>query len=253
MNPKIVGIAAAAIVVVAVIAVVAFLLVGRSSHGSAANKPAPASTAASPPPPVMASTLDALFPSPAQINTAMGATGITVTKTQEQMENTSASVHGSACVFAGARRIRRTMPAAGGVPFADRDWKMPPTSRRTSIWFYTYVVLFPSAGQAAAFFTASSQQRWPACSNRQYTAAAAENQSTTITWDVGPVSNTDGTLSLTKTQERTNGWACQRALAVRNNVVIDVSACSFNLADSAVKITNQIAAKVPKGVTVAGA
>jgi hypothetical protein len=40
------------------------------------------------------------------------------------------------------------------------------------------------------------------------------------------------------------GWACGRALAQRNNVVIDVNTCSANPADSAVNIANQIAAKV---------
>jgi PknH-like extracellular domain len=59
--------------------------------------------------------------------------------------------------------------------------------------------------------------------------------------------NTNGTLSATATQQNANapGWGCGRALAARNNVVIDVTTCSANPADSAVTIANQIAAKVP--------
>jgi hypothetical protein len=64
---------------------------------------------------------------------------------------------------------------------------------------------------------------------------------------VGPISNTNSTLSTTATQQNANapGWACGRALAHRNNVLIDVNTCSANPADSAVNIANQIAAKVP--------
>jgi hypothetical protein len=61
------------------------------------------------------------------------------------------------------------------------------------------------------------------------------------------MSSTDGMLSTIATQENANtpGWACGRALTVRNNVVVDVNTCSAAPADSAVNIANQIAAKVP--------
>ena len=100
------------------------------------------------------------------------------------------------------------------------------------------VVSFPSAAGAAEFFTASSQ-RWPACSNQTYTYK-------TETWTTGPVSNNNGVLSATKTQEGQGGWACQRALTVANNVAVDVDSCSYNPDDSGVTIAHQIAAKVAK-------
>ena len=101
------------------------------------------------------------------------------------------------------------------------------------------MVLFPSAQQADAFFTTSAQQ-WPAC--HQYTHIWPKTQ-----WTVGAISNTNGTLSTTATQQNANSpsGGCGRALASRNNVVIDVTTCSANPADSAVTIANQIAAKVP--------
>jgi hypothetical protein len=104
------------------------------------------------------------------------------------------------------------------------------------------VVLFSSAHDAGAFFTASAQ-RWPACANRQFTVTQAGQPIRVLS--VGPVSNTNGTLSATKTYEGSNRWICQRALTVANNVAIDVSACSANPTDSAVNIAHQIAAKVP--------
>jgi hypothetical protein len=68
-------------------------------------------------------------------------------------------------------------------------------------------------------------------------------------WSVGPVSNTNGTLSATSTEvsppPAVPGWACQRALTVIDNVAIDTNTCSDSVSDSAVKIAHQIAAKVP--------
>ena len=88
------------------------------------------------------------------------------------------------------------------------------------------------------FFDASAQQ-WPAC--RQYTHTQSESQ-----WSVGQISNANGTLSTTATQLNAGapGWGCERALAIRNNVVIDVNTCSANAAGSALKIAEQIAANV---------
>jgi PknH-like extracellular domain len=47
------------------------------------------------------------------------------------------------------------------------------------------------------------------------------------------------------TKRQTPGGGCGRALAARNNVIIDVNTCSADPSDSAVNIADQIAAKVP--------
>jgi hypothetical protein len=52
-------------------------------------------------------------------------------------------------------------------------------------------------------------------------------------------------LSIHRPQEGGNGWNCQRALTVRNNVAVDVMACSSGQGDFAVNIARQIANKVP--------
>jgi hypothetical protein len=106
------------------------------------------------------------------------------------------------------------------------------------------VVLFPSARNAGAFFTASAQ-RWAACANRQLTYTKPGQPDGV--WTVGAVSNTNGILSATKTLEGGNGRSCQRALTVANNAVIDVIACSYTQSDATagVNIAHQIAAKVP--------
>jgi hypothetical protein len=106
-------------------------------------------------------------------------------------------------------------------------------------------VLFPSARDADAFFTASAQQ-WAACSNRQYTRTAGGGETYQLE-AVGPVSNTNGTLTVTKTtvSPSLTGWHCQRVLTVANNVAIDVQVCSYAQYGAAADIARQIAAKVP--------
>jgi len=39
---------------------------------------------------------------------------------------------------------------------------------------------------------------------------------------------------------------CQRALTARNNVIVDVGSCSFNLDKKGVDLLKAIAAKIPR-------
>jgi PknH-like extracellular domain len=114
------------------------------------------------------------------------------------------------------------------------------------------VVLFPSAQQATAFFTASAQ-RWQACSNGSFVHTMSGGREV---WDVGPISNTNGVLSTAArisleiydrpTSQEGAGLTAQRAMTVRNNVVIDVLTDSSSANDpAAVNVATQIAAKVP--------
>jgi serine/threonine-protein kinase len=183
--------------------------------------------------------LEGLLLSPADINAAMGASGMTVAGGINVMDDDSAAMPDKDCRFADGPAEEPAYVGSGWT--AVRGGAVQEPGHVTHFVGMT-VVSFPSAGDAAAFFTASAR-RWPACSNRQYTYSEAGNPD--VVWTVGPVTNTNGTLSTTKTQEGANGWACQRALTARNNVAIDVNACSYSLSDSAVNIVHQIAAKVP--------
>jgi hypothetical protein len=112
------------------------------------------------------------------------------------------------------------------------------------------VVLFPSAQQANAFFTASAQH-WSGCANRK-DDVAGDADSPQVHWQVGPVSNSNGVLSATWSMTasrngQTISGTCQRALTTRNNVVIDTAACKQDdPGNAAVNIANQIAGKVDK-------
>lgn len=187
-------------------------------------------------PPLAESGLDGLLLPPDQVNSVMGATGMTVTRNHTSMSDDSATMAPKECLAIDGTAQAQVYAGSGFT--AERDQTLQEGDNFTH-YVEQAVVLFPSASQAGAFFTASAQQ-WPNC--HQYTHIQSKSQ-----WTVGPITNTNGTLSATATQQNANapGWACGRALAVKNNVIIDVNTCSANPADSAVNIANQIAAKVP--------
>ena len=188
-----------------------------------------------PPPPVATDVLDRLLLSPAEINTAIGATGMLVMGTGAAMSDNSANIPDKDCRF--------NLSAQASV-YDGSGWIA--THRQVlrdslhEVW--QAVVSFPSANDAARFFTASAQ-RWQACRQFHYINPGQPDK----VWTVGPIAITNGTLSTTTTQKGAGGWACQRALAVSNNVAIDVAVCAVNPAhDSVFNIVDQIAAKVAK-------
>jgi serine/threonine-protein kinase len=188
---------------------------------------------------VVVDALDGLLLSPDQIGTAMGATAMTVTVTPTVMYDDSAEVADKACLPLASGAEAPVYAGSGWSAFREQALHdAGATFTHTAI---QSVVLFSSAHDADAFFTASAQS-WPACSNRQYTHTAAGK---TQVLTVGPVSTTNGTLSATITGGKGLTGFCERALAVANNVAIDVDACSHGQSDAAVTIAGQIAAKVP--------
>jgi hypothetical protein len=106
------------------------------------------------------------------------------------------------------------------------------------------VVAFPSARDANAFYDASAQG-WPACSERRY-SDVNPNPPDTV-WTVSDITKDNGTLITTQVQEGGDGWTCQRALTVRNNVAVDIVTCTYSqFGAPAVDIAAQIAAKVAR-------
>ena len=233
-------IAAGAVIAVAVTATVVHLLTGRNSQPSTISQPSataqPSTTISQTVAPVAEAALDGLLLSLDQISSVMGATGMTVLGLNPTTwYSESDNLPDKACVPLWGPADRVAYEGSGSTSVYGQ-WLG--SSNNESISVRQNVVLFPSARDANAFFTASAQ-RWPACSNRNYTHTFGAGS----IWTVGPVINTNGTLIATQTAN--DGATCQRTLTVANNVTIDVEACGTNPADSAVNIAQQIAAKVP--------
>lgn len=210
------------------------------------GNPAPKATSSAPttppppPPPIAAPALEGLLLSPDQISAAMVTSGLKVTKTLSELFDGRASVADTDCRALSDPAEQTAYFGSGWSAIHGQMLEDAGSIARDKYMVRQILVLFPSAGHAGAFFTASAQ-RWPGCSNRPFTNTVNKIFGQ---WVVGPISNTDGTLSATKTQVNADGWACQRALTVANNVVVDVSACSYNPADSGVKIAHQITQRI---------
>jgi hypothetical protein len=191
------------------------------------------------PPPVATDVLDRLLLSPAEINTAIGTTGIQVNGTSAVMSDNSANIPDKDCRF---NLSAQASVYDGSGWIATRNQYLSDSSYSHEVW--QAVVSFPSANDAARFFSASAQ-RWQACSMRQF-HFINPGQPDKV-WTVGPIAITNGTLSTTATLVGRSGVADQRALAVSNNVAIDVTVLADNPAHAAVfNIVDQVAAKVAK-------
>lgn len=206
---------------------------GREARRLAAQAATTTTTPAAPP--LAETALRALLLTPEQINEAMGATGMAITRTHFALSDDAATMEPREClaidgaaqtlVYAGsgftAVRVQSLSEGDDFAHFADQA-----------------VVLFPSAKQASKFVETSAE-RWGACHEYRHIQSGSE-------WMTGAISDVDGMLSTVANQENAgkDGWACGRALTARNNVVIDVNTCSVDPKDSAVAIAGQIAAKV---------
>ena len=187
------------------------------------------------PRPVVERELDTLLLTPAQINPLMGATEMAIVRKHDAMSDDAATMKPRECLAIDGSAQAQVYDNSGFTAIRDQA-----LNDGNSFTHYAEqaVVLFPTAKQAKVFFIASGL-RWPACHQYTHTQSGTE-------WTVGPISDANGALSTISTQQqaRTGGWACGRALAVKNNVIVDVNTCSPNPANSAVDIANQIVAKV---------
>ncbi len=105
------------------------------------------------------------------------------------------------------------------------------------------VISFPTA-DAAKKLLVEQQSQWASCSGRTL-SLAFPTPPTPQLWIVGTPADMDGTMTMTQTLKDAGGMQCQRALAVRDNVAIDVSACRYDIAEQALDIVHGIAAKIP--------
>jgi hypothetical protein len=103
------------------------------------------------------------------------------------------------------------------------------------------VVRFRDADLAQQFFS-QAKPRWSACANRPLTTTQLGDNP--VAWTLGGLAATDSTLGIVQTLDAGHGFACQRAIGVRNNIIIDTLWCGFDTANQAVDVVTRIAAAV---------
>ena len=230
-----VGLIVASIVILAAAGVTFQLLRPHSPTSSTAQPP----TKTSPIPPVAESALAGLLLSPADINTAMGATRMQATVNSALAQDGS-TISDPKCLPMAGTGESAIYTGTGYTAYVGQQLEDSTEITPGAHEVVQFVFSFVSTDRAADFFTAASQS-WQTCANRSYTHTTSG-----VVWAVGSVVNLNGTLAGTRIQDAGGGWGCQRALTVSNNVVIDVAACSYPPGDQAVTIAHQIAAKVAK-------
>lgn len=103
------------------------------------------------------------------------------------------------------------------------------------------VVRFRDAEAAQQFF-AEAKPRWAGCANRPLNFSQPGDPP--VKWVFGELVATSTSLSLVQTLDGGHGFACQRALGVRNNIVIDTLWCGFDTANQAGEVVSKIASAV---------
>lgn len=219
------------------VAAVTVVVVGvlTAGCGSTPGKPVPVTTPPLVARPLVERELDGLLLNPEQVNATMGSAAMTVLSAQTTMSDNSSTMAPPEClVIDGAAEA--TVYAGSGF-WAEREQSMNDGDKFTH-YLKQAVVLYPTQDKAQEFFNVSAQQ-WPACTHYTHTQSQSR-------WTVGPMTKAHDTLSVVSTEQdaAAPGWACGRALAQKNNVIIDINTCSPNPADTAVQIANQIGTNV---------
>jgi hypothetical protein len=199
--------------------------------------------------------------SPAEVDGVLGLTGSSSIAKTDKLHDDSDLRQPSPtgwkfpdeCIYAFGPLAASVYAGSGNTAASGDDdlVSAPPGSNDLASEVMQGVALFPSANEANAFFTASSQH-WQACANRDVNPPGPDAMNVAV----GPVSNANGTLSTTVNIKMPGfsgpaplTMSCQRALSVRNNVAIDVKGCRTNPGDVAVNAVNQIAGKVDSANT----
>lgn len=195
--------------------------------------------------PYSVQALEGLLLDTAEINRELGATSMKVWYNAKAMWDWSKNIVDKDCLAVDGPAQNVTYTGSGWT--AMRGQRLDDSiddSKRRKHYAIQAVVAFPTARDANKFFT-NQLPSWNNCANRRFSDVSG-NQPATV-WTVAGINNDNGMLSTSLVQEGGDGWTCQRALTVRNNISIDVVTCTYNAAGStAVDIVNQIVTKAAK-------
>jgi eukaryotic-like serine/threonine-protein kinase len=226
---------ASAVTLLAAAGVTAAVMTRQGSH------------APSPPPsvavrPVPRSALPGLLLSAHEIEAVMGGT-VDPGPVENGMAGDSDLMAPKDCAEPGWPRQLIAYQGTGWQAAAGQGLKEPIDPLHLGRVVTEVVVSYPTA-DLAADFVSNQKTLWTRCSNTQFTMMIPGTSS--ALYGLGSYhTDSNGILAITSTPQGAEGWACGRALTVRNNVVVDVSACSHdNQEADAIAVAKQIAAKV---------
>ncbi|SON63751.1 Serine/threonine-protein kinase PknH [Mycobacterium simulans] len=194
-----------------------------------------------PPKPISEDRLSSVLLSPSEVNSVMGSSSMTPGKPITSMDSSSLTLSLPDCQ--GALYTSQA-PVYGGTGYTGISALVSSEpGDNYDHWVNQAAVAFPSADKARTFVQ-NSANRWKNCAGKTVTVT---NKGKTYRWTFAQVEGAPPRITVVDTQEGADGWECQRAMSVANNVVVDVNACGYNITDQGGQIADQIIAKVNKG------
>jgi serine/threonine kinase PknH len=219
--------------IIAAVAVVLVVVVGAVAIWLIIPDPKP------PPDPIAATRLNSLLLSSSDINSIMGATNIQPGKPITSMGTSSMTVSVPDCQ--GALYTTQDPVYAGSGFTGVNGLVSQEPGDNNDHWVNQAVVAFPTADKAKAFLQ-SSLDKWKNCAGQ--TVTVTNSSSKTYRWTFAPIQGIPPKISVLQTQEGADGWECEHAMGVANNVIIDTNACGYHISDQAGQITDKIIDKV---------
>jgi hypothetical protein len=187
---------------------------------------------------VPATALDGLLLSAVAINDVMGTTDMVANPPFTNLGQHSNLLPNKNCL--GIWEVGEAVIYGGDSSpsgFRGQDLQQP----ATGAWddrVVQAVASYPGTDAARAFFAASTD-RWSKCTNHRVNMTLNDKQLPSL-W-FGNLTKTDTELAIPVIEgEGESQRSCQRVLAVANNVIIDVAACSRNATDQAATIAGKI-------------
>lgn len=204
-----------------------------------AAAPAPTSIAPPTPQPVPTAALTGLLLDPAAIDGAMGASGMVVRAPGTRDTLFTDTLDQPQCSGAWGPLLQAAYSGSGYLAVQNQILREPLDDQ----WLHTVfqgVVSFSSAEKAKAYVS-NEAQKWGQCTGVTLRTTGTGNHDA---WTIASANTSGAVLTSISTLEGGRGWGCQHAMTARNNVVIDVSACSNNPGGQGEMIAAKIADRI---------
>jgi eukaryotic-like serine/threonine-protein kinase len=241
-------VAAGLAITTAVVAAAASLIFsGRGERAGAPPtlKPAPTSLSAPATPTLVSPAgLPGLLLKADALAVPLGTGHMQTTDTSTALLDSSAEVSDNQCVsaWAPAQVAAYARFGSSGAQVQTLSDGLEPAQRTT---ITQAVIAFPTP-DAADNAVAAQTSQWQQCANRTITVTTPGSGATAVT--LGAPVGVPGMIQVLSQQvQPTPGQHCQRATGSKNNVVVDIAACTPSVQDPAKEVARLISGDVPVG------
>lgn len=200
--------------------------------GSAVKGPAPAGFSG---PPLQESALDNILLSVDDISSIVGATGLQVSNTSQDLMDNSQDIDKAECLGAFYAAEQQVYDGSGWKAVRDQIIREPGDAKQH--WVEQTLVLFANSDKALNFFD-KSRDSWKKC---QQTSVTVQGSASSYDWDFGRVQEPSETMiSIDADQKDSGGWVCQHAMSVVSNVIVEAFSCGNGVEDQGRQIVEQL-------------